>query len=288
MNRLIKSSAIAVVSLGLAAALAGPVLAKPGPANSTDPLSQMLGTSDAGGALLSQGQSPLMSVATPFNQMTESKDPLDGTLHSLDKAARSLDGTAQMLPQDGLRNGLPVSDAAGMAGVQTLPGTPITRAATAPFTFSLLDGREVAGLREDEEPMPGMFSAVSGRAERAAHAPQLQSVTSDTAGQAYDRLATVTGQVGGATRMLANAAHAVSAQNTVGGSLEATRSALPQVLSTELAPALGTPEGRRSMRAFDEIAPLVEGTPALKGALGKAADPAADPAAALTSLTGTR
>ncbi|WP_214321156.1 hypothetical protein [Nonomuraea sediminis] len=284
MNRLIKSSAIAVVSLGLAAALAGPVLAKPGPANATDPLSQLLGTSDTGGALLSQGQSPLMSVATPFNQMTEGKDPLDGTLRTFDKAAQSLDGTAQILPQNDLRNGLPVSDVAGMAGVQTLPGTPITQATTAPFTFSLLDGRQVVGVREDEEPVPGMFSAVSGRAGRAAHAPQLQGVTANTAGQAYDRLATTTGQLGGVTHTLANAARAVSAENTLGGSLEATRSAMPEVLSTELAPALGTPESRRSMRAFDEIAPLVEGTPALRGALGKAADPTA----ALTSLTGTR
>ncbi|MFI6596005.1 hypothetical protein ACIBHX_07140 [Nonomuraea sp. NPDC050536] len=270
MKRLIKSSAIAAVSLGLAAAIAGPALAQPGPIGSTDSLSMLLGTSRAGGALLGQGQSPLMSLITPVNQIAQSKDPVDGTMLTLDKAARSVDGTAQLLPQGDLRNGLPVSDVSNVAGIRTVSGTPIMGAAMSPFTLSLLDGPQVVGVAQNGKPVPGTFSAISGRAGRVVHAPAMRPVTTYTVRQVTERLAITADQADTVTRTLGGAARTVSSRDTLGGPAEGVKSALPDTLSTELVPVLGAPLERHPMRArgvpgasmlaLDEIAPLVEGT----------------------------
>jgi hypothetical protein len=329
MKRVIKTTAIAVVSLGLAAALSAPALASAS-ARSADPITDLLGGAAGGGAggllggkggpaggllggglgggkggpaggllggggaggplggatggggagsLLGGGggkggQSPLMALAGPLNALMRSKSPIDGLTRSMDGATGSLDGTTRRLtPQYSLRNGLPLGDLSGAAGVDT-GGKGFTAAGTPPLEMGVLDGREVLGVAHRDDPMPGVFASISQRAKNISAAPMLEPVTKGTVPSVFDHLANYTDHTGTMADSVTQnvASHALS--QTLMGPTEAVKGAMPDVLGGELAPVVG-PAQRQPMRgaagaeivSVDEVAPLVE------GAAMKATDP---------------
>ncbi|MFI6299110.1 hypothetical protein ACIBEJ_46495 [Nonomuraea sp. NPDC050790] len=269
MNRIVKSTAIAVACLGMAAALAGPALAKA--RSGGDPLGGLLGGGGGSSLLGGGGQNPLMSLTSPLSALTQSKNPVDGVTRTADGTARSVEGAARLIPQGTFRNGLPLNDAANAAGVE--PRSPfepaLTGAESSPLDFGLLNGREVARLEHESDPVPGVVSSLTGRADEILHAPALKPAAEVAVPQVTERLA---GQTDHAAFMATTAAHqvgAVSAHDLLSGPNMALKSAMPEAVATELAPVLGSPEVRQPMaqRAtgprtdvpLDEIAPLVEG-----------------------------
>ncbi|MFD9943868.1 hypothetical protein ACFWYW_29820 [Nonomuraea sp. NPDC059023] len=253
----------------MAAALAGPAMAAA--RSGGDPLGGLLGGGGGGSLLGGKGQNPLMSLTSPLAGLTQSNNPVDGLTRSADGTARSVEGAARLLPQGTFRNGLPLNEASNAAGVEHRdPLAPaLTGAASSPLDFALLDGREVVGLEHQDEPVPGVVSSLTGRADEILHAPALEPAAEAAMPQITERLS---GHADHAAFMTKTAAHqvgSVSAHDLLSGPNAALRSALPEAVSTELAPIVGSPEVRQPMaqRAagprtdvpLDEIAPLVEG-----------------------------
>ncbi|MFI6481299.1 hypothetical protein ACIBH1_25440 [Nonomuraea sp. NPDC050663] len=247
----------------MAAALAGPAQAL-SVNDAGDPVSGLLG---GGGSLLGGGkggQNPIMSLTSPVTSLTGSKSPLDGLTSSADGAAQSLDGAARLLPQGAFRNGLPLDEAARTAGV--MPWTKadgLTGASSAPMRLALLDGREIVGLSHEADPMPGMFGAVTGRADALTTSPALAPLTGAAVPQVTDRLAAHTDQASFMARTATGQVAALPAGELLNGPTDALKSAVPDAVAGELEPALGAPaiQPQRSEKTdvpIDEIAPLVE------------------------------
>ncbi|GAA0924736.1 hypothetical protein [Nonomuraea longicatena] len=327
MKRVIKTTAIAVVSLGLAAALSAPALASAS-ARSADPITDLLGGA-AGGSLLGGGllggggkggpvgpvgggigggaggllgggggkspvagggksgplggitgggmgslmggggkggQNPLMALTGPLNALMRSKSPIDGLTRSVDGASGSLDGTTRRLtPQYNLRNGLPLGDLSGAAGVDT-GGKGFTAAGTPPLEMGVLDGREVLGVAHKDNPMDGVFASLSQRAMGISAAPMLEPVTKGTVPSVFDHLANYTEHAGTMADSVTQNLSSHPLSPTLMGPTEAVKGAMPDILGSELAPVVG-PAQRQPMRgtagaeivSVDEVAPLVEG-----------------------------
>lgn len=276
MNRVIKSSAIAVACLGVAAALAGPALAA---TRSSDPLTDLVGGKVGGGSVLSSdGQSPLMAVAGPITSLTQSRNPVEGVTRTLDGAGGSVDGAARVLPEGNFSNGLPLGTLARTAGVAPSasaaekPGAAVSRpgmtgAESAPMSLGLLNGKQMVGLDRDADPLPGMFSSLTGRFDRAVHADTLQPVSDNAVMQVTQRLGYGVDQTSFMTQSLAGNVDAISTHDLLAGPTQAADAALPAAVQTELEPVLGGGQLKQQLSALSprdgsplgKVAPLVDG-----------------------------
>ncbi|WP_157251469.1 hypothetical protein [Nonomuraea typhae] len=257
----------------MAAALAGPALAQAARVGGTDPLSDLLGGGGGNTLLGGQGQNPLMAVTSPLTEITQSKNPLDGITSSVDGTGQSLDGAARVLPQGTFRQGLPLGQAAGTAGIEPrTTGGPLTGAESAPMNFGLLNGREIVGLDHESDPLPGVFGAVATRTDRIVHSPSLEPLTAAAMPQITERLDYDTDYMAFMAQSMSENLTAVSAHDLLSGPHAATSAALPEAVASELAPILGDQQMTEPMRAgvgdeegeevpdvpIDGIAPLVD------------------------------
>lgn len=237
MNRVVKSTAIAVASLGLAAALAGPAMAGP------DPLGGLLGGVTGGGLLGGVtgggGQNPLQAVTG----LTQGKLPLAGVANSRGGAA-----PANAVPQSAQRADL--SDAARLAGLAQ-GGAPLAALTGAPLAFAQANGKRLVSVDYERAPLPGVFGELTSQSEQVLFGPALSPMTQVVVPRAADR-------------MSAAKTRGVEPGDVLSGPGEVVRSNLPADVSNQLASVLNGPLTRRqAARAaggpLDGIAPLVEG-----------------------------
>lgn len=221
------------------------------------------------------GSEPLATLTSPLSNITKSKNPLDGATQSVDGAAGSLDGAARVLPQGSFRNGLPLGDVSDAAGVEPRTNgaaNGLTGTTTPPMDLSLLDGREVVGVSHGDEPVPGMFSSLSGRVDSALNAPAMSPLTDAAVPQLTDHVSNGTDHVGTMADVITEELDGFSAHEALSGPADAVRGTMPEAARMELAPVLGTVSDKMPMRSrggspVDEVAPLVDDPSAAAGAL---------------------